>query len=106
MTNAKPKTIDEYFAALSDDKRAALERLRKIIRAAAPRAKSASATSSPPSASAEERLSGLAQARITAPSTAYPKPTRTSSRITTPAEEAPFVFSRPILYWLPWYGSW
>jgi uncharacterized protein YdhG (YjbR/CyaY superfamily) len=33
---AKPKTIDEYLAALSDDKRAALERLRKIIRAAAP----------------------------------------------------------------------
>ena len=32
----KPKTIDEYLAALSGDKRAALERLRKIIRAAAP----------------------------------------------------------------------
>ena len=30
--------IDEYLAALSSDKRAALERLRKIIRAAAPRA--------------------------------------------------------------------
>ena len=35
---AKPKTIDEYLAALSNDKRAALERLRKTIRAAAPRA--------------------------------------------------------------------
>ena len=35
---AKPKTIDEYLATLSDDKRAALERLRKAIRAAAPRA--------------------------------------------------------------------
>jgi uncharacterized protein YdhG (YjbR/CyaY superfamily) len=34
----KPKTIDEYLAALSDDKRAALEKLRKTIRAAAPRA--------------------------------------------------------------------
>jgi uncharacterized protein YdhG (YjbR/CyaY superfamily) len=34
----RPKTIDEYLAALSDDKRAALERLRKAIRAAAPRA--------------------------------------------------------------------
>jgi uncharacterized protein YdhG (YjbR/CyaY superfamily) len=33
---AKPTTIDEYFAALSQDKRAALQRLRKIIRAAAP----------------------------------------------------------------------
>lgn len=37
-TKAKPKTIDEYLAALSKDKRAALERLRKIIRAAVPRA--------------------------------------------------------------------
>jgi uncharacterized protein YdhG (YjbR/CyaY superfamily) len=37
-TMAKPKTVDEYLAALSDDKRAALERLRKIIRAAVPRA--------------------------------------------------------------------
>ena len=37
-TKAKPTTIDEYLAGLSDDKRAALERLRKIIRAAAPRA--------------------------------------------------------------------
>ena len=35
---AKPMTIDEYLAALSNDKRAALERLRTIIRAAAPRA--------------------------------------------------------------------
>ena len=34
----KPKTIDDYLAALSNDKRAALERLRKTIRAAAPRA--------------------------------------------------------------------
>ena len=33
---AKPGTIDEYLASLSSDKRAALERLRKIIRAAAP----------------------------------------------------------------------
>ena len=34
----RPKTIDQYLAALSDDKRAALERLRKAIKAAAPRA--------------------------------------------------------------------
>jgi uncharacterized protein YdhG (YjbR/CyaY superfamily) len=34
----KTKTIDEYLAALSDDKRAALEKLRKAIRAAAPKA--------------------------------------------------------------------
>ncbi len=35
---AKPKTIDEYLAALSADKRAALEKLRKAIRAVAPKA--------------------------------------------------------------------
>jgi len=34
----KPKNIDEYLAALSDDKRAALEKLRKTIRGAAPKA--------------------------------------------------------------------
>ena len=34
----KPNTIDEYLAALSEDKRAALEELRKAIRAAAPKA--------------------------------------------------------------------
>ena len=37
-TAGRPRTIDEYIAALSDDKRAALERLRKTIRAAAPKA--------------------------------------------------------------------
>ena len=35
---AKPKTIDEYLAGLSDDQRAALEKLCKTIRAAAPQA--------------------------------------------------------------------
>lgn len=35
---AKPKTFDEYLAALSDDNRAALEKLRKTIKAAAPKA--------------------------------------------------------------------
>ena len=35
---AKPTTIDEYLATVSDDKRAALENLRKAIRAAAPKA--------------------------------------------------------------------
>ena len=34
----KPTTIDEYLAALSDDKRAALGKLRKTIKAAAPKA--------------------------------------------------------------------
>ena len=37
MTTA-PKTIDQYLSNLSDDKRAALERLRRAISAAAPRA--------------------------------------------------------------------
>jgi uncharacterized protein YdhG (YjbR/CyaY superfamily) len=35
---SKPKTIDEYLAALSDDKLAVLGKLRKTIRAAAPKA--------------------------------------------------------------------
>ena len=35
---SKAQTIDEYLAALSEDKRAALEKLRKDIKAAAPKA--------------------------------------------------------------------
>ena len=35
---AKPKTIDEYLAALSEDQRSALEKLRKTIRALVPKA--------------------------------------------------------------------
>jgi uncharacterized protein YdhG (YjbR/CyaY superfamily) len=35
---SKPKTIDQYLAALGDERRAALEKLRKSIRAAAPKA--------------------------------------------------------------------
>jgi uncharacterized protein YdhG (YjbR/CyaY superfamily) len=34
----KPKTPDDYLAAVSDEKRAALETLRKTIKAAAPEA--------------------------------------------------------------------
>jgi len=33
-----PKTIDDYLAKVSDDKRAALEKLRRAIKAAAPKA--------------------------------------------------------------------
>ena len=33
-----PRTVDEYLAGLSDDKKDALERLRATIRAAAPKA--------------------------------------------------------------------
>lgn len=36
--SAKPRTIDEYLAPLSDEKRAALEKLRAAIKAAAPNA--------------------------------------------------------------------
>jgi uncharacterized protein YdhG (YjbR/CyaY superfamily) len=35
---AKPRTIDEYLATLSQDQRSALEVLRKTIKSAAPRA--------------------------------------------------------------------
>jgi uncharacterized protein YdhG (YjbR/CyaY superfamily) len=35
---AKPKTIDAYLALLSDEKRAALEKLRRAISSAAPKA--------------------------------------------------------------------
>ncbi|HYJ86758.1 MAG TPA: DUF1801 domain-containing protein [Pyrinomonadaceae bacterium] len=34
----KPKTIDDYLSTLSNEKRAALEKLRKDIKSAAPRA--------------------------------------------------------------------
>ena len=34
----KPRTVDEYLAPLSNEKRAALEKLRKTIRSAAPAA--------------------------------------------------------------------
>lgn len=36
--SAKPQTIDEYLAPLSPEKRAALEKLRRAIKAAAPKA--------------------------------------------------------------------
>jgi len=35
---SKSKTTDDYLAAVSDDKRAALEKLRKTIKAAVPKA--------------------------------------------------------------------
>jgi uncharacterized protein YdhG (YjbR/CyaY superfamily) len=35
---SRPKTVDEYLAALSDDKRTALEKLRRAIRSVAPKA--------------------------------------------------------------------
>jgi uncharacterized protein YdhG (YjbR/CyaY superfamily) len=37
LTKTPPKTIDEYLAAVSADKRAALQKLRRMIRAAAPK---------------------------------------------------------------------
>ena len=38
IPTAKPQTIDEYLASLSTEKRAALEKLRRAIKAAAPKA--------------------------------------------------------------------
>jgi uncharacterized protein YdhG (YjbR/CyaY superfamily) len=38
VVSAPPQTIDEYLARLSEEKRAALEQLRRDIRAAAPNA--------------------------------------------------------------------
>ena len=38
MKTKSPKTIDEYLSTVADEQRAALERLRKQIRAAAPKA--------------------------------------------------------------------
>lgn len=38
MPEAKAATIDEYLAGLSQEQRAGLEKLRKVIRAAAPEA--------------------------------------------------------------------
>jgi uncharacterized protein YdhG (YjbR/CyaY superfamily) len=35
--NSKPRTIDEYLAGVSSDQRIALEKLRKTIRAVAPK---------------------------------------------------------------------
>ena len=37
----KPKSIDEYLSRLPDDQRAALEKLRRMIHAAAPKAEEA-----------------------------------------------------------------
>ena len=38
MIARKPRTIDQYLAGVNDDQRAALEKLRRVIRAAAPKA--------------------------------------------------------------------
>lgn len=36
--NAKPKTIDDYLATISDEQRVALEEIRRTVQAAAPKA--------------------------------------------------------------------
>jgi uncharacterized protein YdhG (YjbR/CyaY superfamily) len=38
MVAKKPATFDEYLSAVGDDQRAALEKVRKAVRAAAPKA--------------------------------------------------------------------
>jgi len=65
---AKTRTIDECLAALSDDKRAALEELRKTIRAAAPKAEECISYRLPLSVKTECSWPS-AQPRTTAPST-------------------------------------
>ena len=64
----KPRTIDEYLAALSDDKRAALEKLRKTIRAAAPKAEECISYGLP-AFRQDGMLVGFGATRATAPST-------------------------------------
>ena len=63
------KTIEEYLAALSDDKRTALGRLQNTIRAQLRALKNASAINCLPSGSTENRLWRLARPPITARST-------------------------------------
>ena len=100
----KPKNIDEYLAALSDDKRAALERLRKIIRAAVPKAEECISYQLPAFRLDTNASCGLARPRITARFTACWATTRTNSRITTPARaRSVFKPTRPCL--LPSCGS-
>jgi hypothetical protein len=74
---SKPTTIDEYLATLSDDKRAALERLRKIILAAAPGAEEGISYQLPAFRLDGNGSCGLARPRTTAPSMAQ-EPTWTS----------------------------
>jgi len=100
----KPRTIDEYLAALSEDKRAALEKLRKTIRSAAPKAEECISYQI-----AAFRQNGmLVGFGATATHCAFylmsattVGPTRASSRTTTPAR-APSAFKRTTPCPPPW----
>src|SRR6266487_5626610 len=95
---AKPKTRDDYLAALSDGKRAALETLRRAIKAAAPEAEECISYQLP-----AFRLNGKLLVAFGAaanhcafyPGSSPWKPKRTSSRPTTPVK-APSAFTRTV----------
>src|SRR4030095_1859849 len=54
-----PGSIDEYLATLSEDKRAALEKLRRAIKSAAPDAEECISYQMPPSRLAGQMLAGF-----------------------------------------------
>ena len=103
-----PQTIDEYLAPLSDEKRAALEKLRMDIKSAVPKAEESISYQIPAFRLPEGCLWALARPRTTAPSTRVLclwKPTKANSRPTTQAR-APSVFWRTVPYRPHWCGGW
>ena len=105
---ATPKTIDEYLAALSNDKRAALEKLRKTIKAAAPKAEECISYQLAPFRQGGMLVAFGATANHCAfylMSSSTVETPRTSSRAMTPAR-APFPFRRTSPCRLPSCGSW
>jgi len=58
--SSKPKSHDDYLAAVTEDKRGALQKLRKAIKMAAPKPKNASAINC--SISCEWKISGRLRA--------------------------------------------
>jgi uncharacterized protein YdhG (YjbR/CyaY superfamily) len=65
----KPQTIDEYLAPLSNEKRTALEKLRRAIKSAAPKAEECISYQIPGFRLGGRLLVSLARPLITAPST-------------------------------------
>jgi uncharacterized protein YdhG (YjbR/CyaY superfamily) len=63
---SKPKTIDQYLAGLGGKQRAALEKRRKPIRAAVPKAQECISYGHPPFGSTKSRWSPWAQPPNTA----------------------------------------
>ena len=105
--NLKPKTIDEYLAVVSDDQRAALEKLRKTIRAAAPGAEECISYQIP-----AFRLNGRLLVAFGAAANhcafypgAFPMAAHRDELKGYDTSKG-FVFRRSIPYRLPWYESW